>query len=468
MMTGSQSESVWHHDNVKGLNAMKQKKMRAVVIGGSIAGCLAAEVLSHHFEQVVLVEKNSVQDDCGERQSVPQENHPHIILQAGMRLFEYIFPGLSEELVRKGAVSADIIKDVKWFQFGKWKKRYSSDMDTSFFSRPLLDSCIRSRVLKNPKVKWLSNTTLTSIKFDQPLQVTGVDIDGPSKTKYLETRLVIDASGQGSRTAKMLENAGIGTVDKSFIETHLGYTSRIYKRSSWPTSDCKAIIIWPEPPHQKGIGLLLPIESDRWMLSSGGWFNCFPKAEPECLLKSLQQLPVRDIYEFIKTAEPLSDVHSYRFSGSRWWHYERLPSFPDGLIVMGAALCSINPFFGQGMTLCAMQANQLLIHIDDWLSNKISTKSIQRSFVKDLKSSWNMAMEEDMRFPETFGKRKFLIKLKHWYGAGFIRLSASNKSARKLQLEIIHLMASPNRALQPNIASRIIWSEIFEKKHSSG
>ncbi|AZD48531.1 FAD-dependent oxidoreductase [Pseudomonas chlororaphis] len=447
---------------------MKQKKTRAVVIGGSIAGCLAAEVLSRHFEQVVLVEKNSVQDDCSERQSVPQENHPHVILLAGMRLLENIFPGLSEELVRKGAVSADLINDIKWFHFGQWKKRYSSDMSTQFFSRPLLDSCIRSRVLRNSKVQWLSNTTLTSIKFDQSLQVMGVDIDSPSKMKHLETRLVIDASGQGSRTAKMLENAGLGTVGKSFIETHLGYISRVYKRSSRPISDWKAMVIWPEPPHQKSIGLLLPIENDRWLLSSGGWFNCFPKAEPESLLKSLQQLPARDLYDFIKTAEPLSDVHSYRFSGSRWWHYERLPSFPDGLIVMGAALCSINPFFGQGMTLCAMQANQLSIHIGDWLSNKLSTKSIQRSFVKDLQSSWNMAKEEDMRFPETSGKRTFMIKLKHWYGAGFNRLSASDKRARKLQLKIIHLMTSPNKALQPNIASRIIWSEVFEKKHSSG
>ena len=47
----------------------------AVVMGSSVAGLLAARVLTDHFEMVTLVERNSFPDGSDNRKGVPQGHH---------------------------------------------------------------------------------------------------------------------------------------------------------------------------------------------------------------------------------------------------------------------------------------------------------------------------------------------------------------------------------------------------------
>jgi hypothetical protein len=55
----------------------------AIVIGGSIAGLLAARVLADYYGQVIVVERDSFPEMGEQRRGVPQGRHTHGILASG-------------------------------------------------------------------------------------------------------------------------------------------------------------------------------------------------------------------------------------------------------------------------------------------------------------------------------------------------------------------------------------------------
>ena len=85
---------------------------RAIVIGGGIAGLLAANSLSAVFDQVTLIERDSLPDGSQPRKGVPQSTHVHVLLCKGMLLLEEIFPGFGADLAAAGAPHVDWTQDL--------------------------------------------------------------------------------------------------------------------------------------------------------------------------------------------------------------------------------------------------------------------------------------------------------------------------------------------------------------------
>jgi 2-polyprenyl-6-methoxyphenol hydroxylase-like FAD-dependent oxidoreductase len=86
---------------------------RAVVVGASVAGLLAARVLADAFREVVVVDRDPLPDEAVVRRGVPQANHVHVLLEASRATLADLFPGYCEELLAAGGVAIDAATTVR-------------------------------------------------------------------------------------------------------------------------------------------------------------------------------------------------------------------------------------------------------------------------------------------------------------------------------------------------------------------
>jgi hypothetical protein len=70
-------------DNLHIANAQSAGGRNAIVIGSSIAGMAAARVLTEHFDQVTVIERDALPSDVDFRNGVPQARHVHVLLMRG-------------------------------------------------------------------------------------------------------------------------------------------------------------------------------------------------------------------------------------------------------------------------------------------------------------------------------------------------------------------------------------------------
>jgi choline dehydrogenase-like flavoprotein len=108
------SSFTWCRHCWKELAMEQQTYDHAIVIGGGIAGMVAAHVLADHFERVTLLERDTFPTAADFRKGVPQGRHSHIILKRGEIILEQLFPGIVAELEANGALQVNYGSDLRW------------------------------------------------------------------------------------------------------------------------------------------------------------------------------------------------------------------------------------------------------------------------------------------------------------------------------------------------------------------
>lgn len=436
---------------------MRKDRKHAVVLGGSMAGLGAARALANHFERVTIVERDNLPTDSVSRRGVPQGQHAHGVTPLGFRILSHYFPNIMDELVADGALRGDFTGDFLWHQFGGWKLRANSGLESILARRPHLERKVRERVLALNKITLLQGHDVEEPVFDPGSQcVTGVRVKNRSNaaTGTLDADLVVDALGRSSPSPKWLAAWGCGEVRESNAVVEVGYATAEFERRSGDLYNSFGAIIACTPPHSTRKGVILATEDNGWIITLVGCLRDYPPTDLAAWKEYARSLPTSDIFDLVKDREPLGPIAAYRFPANRRRHYEKLDRFPQGYVVTGDALCSFNPAYGQGMSVAFSDARALddcLAAGDDDLAKRFFQKAAPAN-----DGAWAVATGEDYRFPEVEGRRPPGFGIVSRYMEWAHRAARKDPVVLKQFFEVAGLVAPPSSMLAPGIAWRVL------------
>jgi 2-polyprenyl-6-methoxyphenol hydroxylase-like FAD-dependent oxidoreductase len=176
---------------------------QVVVLGASMAGLLAARVLSERFERVVVIERDGLPPIGEHRRGVPHGRHLHGLHPRGREILDELFPGFTACLTASGAVSCDVLGDLRWQLSGYQLRQADIGLPGLFASRPFLEGHVRAVVQRLPGIRILDHTSACGLTVTADnRRVTGVEVRGTrgGSPARLAADLVVDATGRGSRT----------------------------------------------------------------------------------------------------------------------------------------------------------------------------------------------------------------------------------------------------------------------------
>jgi 2-polyprenyl-6-methoxyphenol hydroxylase-like FAD-dependent oxidoreductase len=429
----------------------------AVVIGGSMAGLLAARVLSDHFERVTMIERDRFPEGAENRKGVPQARHAHALLPRGFMIMARLFPGIAEELISDGAIASDIPAESLRYQFGGYRVRFPIGRKSLLMSRPFLEMHIRRRVRELPGITVLDEHAVTGLLSDGGAKrVSGVVIkrrDEDTPERRLDADLVVDASGRGSRAPAWLREMGYERPEEERIEIGVGYTTRIYRSRPDDLSGVKFVIIEPTPGRERRFGAMFRMEDGRWIVTLGGWLGERAPRDEAGFVEFARNLPAPDIHEVIKDAEPLGEAVKYNFPANLRRRYERLRKLPEGFLVTGDALCSFNPVYGQGMSVAALEAETLegclaggLEYLPHRFYGRVS---------KVVDTPWKLAAGADFAHPGVTGSRTLATGVVNWYLGHVRRAISRDEEVCRTFTMVTGLLLPPTALFRPKIALRV-------------
>ncbi|MFI9203465.1 alpha/beta fold hydrolase [Streptomyces sp. NPDC053048] len=439
----------------------EQSARRAIVLGGSMAGLFAARVLSESYAEVTVIDRDELTGVTGPRRGVPQGRHVHGLLSRGQQIIEELFPGLTDELTADGAARGDVGHDVRWYMNGEQLRRSRTGLVALTSRRPFLERHVRDRVRALPGVTFLEQCDVLRLRAAPDRgRITGVWVlrqEPGSAEEVLDADLVVDTTGRGSRTPAWLEELGYPRVEEAKHRIGLGYTTGHYRMPESFYGDDMAVNAVASPDVPRGV-IVSKVDGDRSVVTAYGILGDHPPTDTEGFLSFVKSLPVPGVYEALVEAEPLDELVAYRFPANLRRHYERMTRFPDGLLVMGDAVCSFNPSYAQGMTVSALQALSLRGHLRE--GSEPEPLRYFRDLAKDaVDGAWSMSLSGDLAFPGVEGERTEEILAGHAY-LGRVQAAAVHDPAVAGALtRVIGLVDSPDALTTPEIEQALLRHE---------
>ncbi|MET7900600.1 FAD-dependent monooxygenase [Streptomyces sp. NPDC005355] len=432
----------------------------SLVLGGGIAGLLAARVLSDHADEVVIVEPDDVVSEApARRRGVPQSGHSHILLGRGREILGQLFPGLFERMIADGAQLLDFERDGGWFVDGLRRVPVPGDEMLSM-SRPFLEWHLRRAVLALPGLRVVTarvrGLTITGNRVD------GVLTGGPGgengQPERIAADLVVDASGRNSRLCDWLTEIGYQGPPRIRVGVDIGYATCFFHRepgqqlAGFGAAHSMRTMRYGRP----GASSLNPVEGDRWMALTTGFADDRPGRGFEEFTERCLADPAPPMHELVRRCEPIGDVAVYRFPASMRRDFHRLSRFPAGLVALGDAVASFNPVYGQGMTSAALHARAL----GDWLRSVPDLGRPAGAYfgriTRIVDDAWQTSAAQDRLLPHVASRLSRREKVQLFLRDRLIDGAVIDTEVHRQFLDVVNMRARPRRLMRPSILMRAL------------
>ena len=447
---------------------------RAVVLGASMGGLLAARVLADHFETVTVVERDVLPDDPANRRGVPQGRHVHALLPRGAQILDEFFPGILNELVADGAPVWDdgelskfylsysgheVVRSGKFVDYDKALAMYMS-------SRPFLECHVRRRLQAIENVAILGGKDVAELTATADRKrVTGVrlvDRDG-GQEQELAADLVMDAMGRAAHTPAFLESLGYGRPVEDHIVMHTTYVSQLLRIPPGTLKEMLALIS-PAPGRPTGM-FLTGYENDTWIFTVFGMVGHEPPRDLAGMLSFAEEYTPAHLLAAVRAGEPIAPVVQHRMPSSQWRRYDKMRRFPDGLLVCGDAICSFNPIYGQGMSVAALDA----VALRDCLHRGLTDlpRRYFRVAAKAIGVAWQIGAGSDLAFPEVEGRRTPTMRVTSRLVDWVLAAAESDAAITGQFFKVTGLVDPPARLLSPLFLYRVATVNLRRRQRNS-
>jgi hypothetical protein len=232
----------------------------------------------------------------------------------------------------------------------------------------------------------------------------------------------------------------------------LRYASRLIRLAPGAVPE-QLTLIGPRPQRPCGMALFA-YENDTWLFTVSGYAGNHPPADYVSMVDFAAPLAPPHMVAALRDAEPLADVSTFRFRANLRRRYDRMRRFPRGLLVVGDAMCSFNPIYGQGMSVAAKQAIVLrdcLRRGDHHLARRFF-----RLAAKPIDTAWRMAVGSDLALPQVPGPRSPAVRLINAYIHRVFVAAEHDPVVAARFLRVSAFLEKPPRLMTPSIVARVI------------
>ena len=321
-------------------------------------------------------------------------------------------------------------------------------------TRPLYEQLLRRRVSDHDDIHLQEGSPFVAYLADDAAgMINGVVIrNQDGEQEELAADLVVDATGRTSRTPDWLSNHGYTPPATEEVHIDLAYSATCIER---PADDVRMIGALAATPRTRG-GAVLPVEDDRWLVNLHGIHGDHPPRNIEDARDFAASLPIPIVADLLEEYPMVSEeIAFYPFPSNRRYRYEDLDKFPEGLLVIGDAIASFNPIYGQGMSVAALEA--LLLHdvlaTDD--REPLAVGFFDR-VTEVIDPAWMLATGADFSFPQTRGEKPRGAAFFNWYLSRLFRKAHTDSVLTDAFTRVLSLQQHPTSLLRPSILWRVL------------